>query len=154
MTVDTIRYYDKAGLLPFVKRDTAGRRQFTANDLHLMQTIMCLKNAGVSVADIATFVQLRLAGDQTLDERYALLTTHEQTLKTKISDLQETLAYLQFKKWYYETAVVAHTETIHFTPGTNAVQPDLAQKYAQYLEATKQFAELALFSEVVHLPIN
>lgn len=43
VTIDTIRYYDKSGLLPFVKRNSIGRREFTDNDLHLMRTIVCLK---------------------------------------------------------------------------------------------------------------
>lgn len=67
ITIDTIRYYDKAGLLPFVNRNEAGRREFTDNDVHLMRTIICLKNAGVSVADISIFIQMRLKGDGTLE---------------------------------------------------------------------------------------
>ena len=84
LSVETIRYYDKAGLMPFVKRDSAGRRQFTANDLHLMEMVMCLKNAGVPVAEIATFVDLRAQGDASLATRYHLLEEHEQNLKTKL----------------------------------------------------------------------
>lgn len=152
VTVDTLRYYDKSGLLPFVKRNAAGRRVFTDNDVHLMQTIMCLKNAGVPVNEIATFVQLRLQGDASLNERYQLLTDHEQNLQAKILDLQETLAYLQYKKWYYETAVAANTETIHFVPGTNEVKPELAREYQAHLKATGQTEELAMFTDVVDLP--
>lgn len=152
VSIDTLRYYDKSGLLPFVKRNAAGRREFTANDLHLMQTIMCLKNAGVPVNEIATFVQLRLRGDTSLDERYQLLIEHEKNLKTKILDLQETLAYLQYKKWYYETAVAAGTETIHFVPGTNEVDPELARQYQQHLMAIGDTTTLALFNEVVDVP--
>ncbi|MCO8300923.1 MerR family transcriptional regulator [Limosilactobacillus fermentum] len=55
ISIDTIRYYDKQGLLPFVSRTKNGRRSFTENDLHLMRTIICLKNAGVPVAEIAEF---------------------------------------------------------------------------------------------------
>ena len=72
ISIDTIRYYDKQGLLPFVSRTKNGRRSFTENDLHLMRTIICLKNAGVPVAEIAEFVALRLDGDQTLTTRYQL----------------------------------------------------------------------------------
>ncbi|MFC6181623.1 MerR family transcriptional regulator [Lactiplantibacillus daowaiensis] len=152
VTVDTLRYYDKAGLLPFVKRNAAGRREFTDNDLHLMRTIMCLKNAGVPVNEIATFVQLRLQGDTSLDERYQLLLAHEQNLKTKILDLQETLAYLQYKKWYYETAVAAGTEAIHFLPGSNEVDPQLARQYQAHLKEIGDLTTLALFNEVIELP--
>ncbi|MQS52066.1 MerR family transcriptional regulator [Companilactobacillus mishanensis] len=134
ITVDTIRYYDKENLIPFVKRDDAGRRKFTDNDMHLMEMIMCLKNAGVPVAEIATFVALRKNGDKSLDERYQLLQDHEKNLKSKISDLQDTLAYLQFKKWYYQTAVNAGTEKIHYEHESNEVHPHILDEYIKVLK--------------------
>ncbi|WP_076656369.1 MerR family transcriptional regulator [Lactiplantibacillus plantarum] len=148
VTIDTIRYYDKSGLLPFVKRNSIGRREFTDNDLHLMRTIVCLKNAGVSVADIATFIALRLEGDTTLNDRYQLLKTHEQELQQRITDLQDTMSYLKFKEWYYETATAAGHEDIHFVPGTNEVLPGLDQEYDAYLKATGQLVELSRFANV------
>ncbi|ANZ63560.1 MerR family transcriptional regulator [Secundilactobacillus paracollinoides] len=125
VSIDTLRYYDKSGLLPFVKRSANGRRQFTENYVHLMRTIICLKNAGVSVNDIGKFIHLRLMGDSTLNQRYHLLEDHEEDLQRQINDLQETLSYLKFKKWYYETAVDAGTESLHFVPDSNEVKPDL-----------------------------
>lgn len=148
ITIDTIRYYDKSGLLPFVKRNSIGRREFSANDLHLMRTIICLKNAGVPVADISKFIELRLVGDATLDQRYQLLKSHELDLQQQISDLQDTMSYLKFKEWYYETATAAGTEAIHFVPGTNEVDPELAQQYDQHLKQTDQLAELKRFDNV------
>lgn len=148
VSIDTLRYYDKQGILPFVQRDSAGRRQFTENDLHLMRTIICLKNAGVSVADISKFISLRLIGDATLEERTQLLAAHEQDLQKQINDLQETMSYLKFKKWYYDTAVAAGTEEIHFVPGSNEVKADIAEEYVGYLKKTKQFDEIAEFLNV------
>ena len=148
ITIDTIRYYDKSGLLPFVKRNSIGRREFSANDVHLMRTIICLKNAGVSVADISKFINLRLVGDSTLDDRYQLLKHHELDLQREISDLQDTMSYLKFKEWYYETATAAGTEEIHFIPGTNEVDPELAQQYAEHLKVQGQVAELQRFDNV------
>lgn len=148
VSIDTLRYYDKQGILPFVKRDGAGRRTFTENDLHLMRTIICLKNAGVSVADISKFISLRLVGDSTLVERASLLADHEKELRKQINDLQETMSYLKFKKWYYDTAVEAGTEEIHFVPGSNEVLPEIAEEYAEHLKATNQLDELAEFLNV------
>lgn len=62
ITIDTIRYYDKEGLLPFVKRDKGGRRVFTHDNIQLMRMIMDLKHAGVPVKEIAHFVSWRLDG--------------------------------------------------------------------------------------------
>lgn len=148
ISIDTIRYYDKQGILPFVKRNKAGRRMFTANDVHLMRTIICLKNAGVSVTDIAKFIEMRLIGDSTLDKRLALLKDHEQDLRTQISDLQDTLSYLKYKEWYYQTAVDAGTEEIHFVKGSNEVTPDLPNQYEQHLKESGQLAELQRFINV------
>lgn len=148
VSVDTLRYYDKSGLLPFVRRDQNGRRQFTDNDIHLMRTIVCLKNAGVSVNDIATFIELRIQGDATLTQRYQLLEDHERNLNRQINDLQETMSYLKFKKWYYETAVAAGTEIIHFVAGSNEVKLDLDQAYIQHLTATGQLEEVKRFLNV------
>lgn len=148
VSIDTIRYYDKAGLLPFVQRNSIGRRAFTDNDIHLMRTIVCLKNAGVPVAEIATFIALRLKGAATLTDRYQLLKKHEQDLQQQITDLQDTMSYLKFKEWYYQTATEAGHENIHFVPGTNEVRPELDQEYDQYLKTTGQLDELARFANV------
>ena len=148
ITIDTIRYYDKSGLLPFVKRNSIGRREFSANDLHLMRTIICLKNAGVSVADISKFIELRLVGDATLDQRAQLLKSHELDLQQQISDLQDTMSYLKFEEWYYETAMAAGTEANHFVPGSNQVDQELGQSYEQHLQQTVHFAELNRFDKV------
>ncbi|QMU08446.1 MerR family transcriptional regulator [Levilactobacillus suantsaii] len=148
VTIDTIRYYDKAGLLPFIQRNASGRRAFTENDIHLMRTIVCLKNAGVSVADISKFIAYRLEGDSTLTKRYRLLEDHRQALQQQIADLEDTMTYLKFKEWYYKTAVDAGTESIHFVPGTNEVVPDLAQEYSDHLTAENQLAEREHFANV------
>lgn len=148
ITVDTIRYYDKSGILPFVKKNEIGRREFTDNDVHLMRTIICLKNAGVSVADISKFIDYRLQGDSTLNERYQLLEKHRKDLQQQITDLQDTMSYLKFKEWYYQTAVEAGTEEIHFVPNTNEVIPDLADEYSNHLKETGQVDELQRFGNV------
>ena len=52
---DAVRYYDKEGLLPFAKRDKAGRREFTDDDLGYIEVIDCLKKSGIPIKDIAQF---------------------------------------------------------------------------------------------------
>ncbi|KIO94365.1 MerR family transcriptional regulator [Levilactobacillus brevis] len=133
LTVETIRYYDRAGLLPFVKRDSGGRRRFTPDNIQLMQMILDLKRAGVSVKEIAHFVSWRLDGDDSLDERYKFLDQHETVLEDEITKLEQSLAYLRFKKWYYKTATAAGTERIHLTSGTSQVSPQTYQEYERLL---------------------
>ncbi|MFC0277144.1 MerR family transcriptional regulator [Enterococcus devriesei] len=126
---DTLRYYDKAGLLPFVKKNSAGRREFTEDDLGYIEVIDCLKRSGIAVKEIAKFMDWCVAGDSTLPQRYAFMTEQEAALEQKIHELQAQLDFLRWKKWYYQTANEAGTETIFFKAGTRQVDAKWHQKY-------------------------
>ncbi len=142
LSVEAIRYYDREGLLPFVKRDAGGRRQFTEDNIQLMAMIMDLKRAGVPIKDIAYFVSWRLDGDDSLGERYDFLNEQEDVLVDQIKSLQRSLAYLRFKKWYYKTAKAAGTEKIHFKSGTNQVASATYAEYQHLLDSGHTAEEL------------
>lgn len=144
MNINTsaIRFYDKKGLLPFIERDEAGRRKFKQQDMNFLEVIDCLKKSGVPVKDIAHFVRLCMEGDGTLRERYDYLNNEEVNLEKKISDLNDKLAFLRFKKWYYKTSVEAGTEKIHFVPGENLVDPGAKVQYQAELEKTDNIHDL------------
>ncbi|MFC6261868.1 MerR family transcriptional regulator [Levilactobacillus fujinensis] len=127
----TLRYYDKEGLLPFVDRNEAGRRRFKDNDFNFLEVIVCLKEAGVPVKQIGSFIDLCMTGDTTLQARYDFLADHEQKLMAKMARLQHTLDFLRWKKWYYKTALRAGTESIHYLPGTNQVDPAVHATFEQ-----------------------
>lgn len=107
---DTLRYYDKAGLLPFVKKNQAGRRIFNEDDLGYIEVIDCLKRSGIPVKEIAKFMDWCVEGDKTLPQRYAFMVEQEAALERKIQDLQTQLDFLRWKKWYYQIANEAGTE--------------------------------------------
>lgn len=132
---DTLRYYDKAGLLPFVKKNQAGRREFTEDDLGYIEVIDCLKRSGIPVKEIAKFMYWCVEGDPTLPQRYTFMIEQEEALEKKISDLQAQLDFLRWKKWYYQTANEAGTEKIFFKEGTRQVDDKWHQKY---LESSKK----------------
>ncbi|WP_125545593.1 MerR family transcriptional regulator [Levilactobacillus lindianensis] len=127
----TLRYYDKEGLLPFVDRNSAGRRRFKDNDFNFLEVIVCLKEAGVPVKQIGNFIDLCMTGDTTLQDRYDFLNEHEAKLEAKMARLQHTLDFLRWKKWYYKTALQAGTESIHYLPGTNHVDPAVHVEFNQ-----------------------
>lgn len=131
VSVDTIRYYDKEGLMPFVDRDQAGRRVFKENDMNFIEVIQCMKQSGIPVKDIGTFIDWCMTGDSTLQQRYDFLDEHEQQLEREINELQANLNFLRWKKWYYQTALEAGTEAIHFIPGTHDVDPHEHERYQQ-----------------------
>lgn len=129
ITPDTLRYYDKEGLLPFVQRDGAGRRLFTENDLNYLEVIKCLRKSGVQVKEITAFIDWCMMGDASLLQRKTFIDEQEKELESKIQEMQQTLEFLQWKKWYYTTAYEAGTESIHFIEGTNKVNPKVREKY-------------------------
>lgn len=134
VSVDTIRYYDKAGLLPFTKRNAAGRRIFTDDDLGYIEVIDCLKKSAIPIKEIGQFIKWCMAGDQTLPARYEFMVEHERQLEAKIQLLETNLAFLRWKKWYYQQANLAGTEKIHFIPGTTQVDPKKHTEYQQFLK--------------------
>lgn len=135
---DTLRYYDKAGLLPFVKKNQAGRRVFTEEDLGYIEVIDCLKRSGIPVKEIAKFMDWCVEGDKTLPQRYAFMVEQEAALERKIQDLQAQLDFLRWKKWYYQIANEAETEKIFFKEGSRQVDKKWHQKY---IEITKPESE-------------
>lgn len=131
LTVQAIRYYDAEGLLPLLKRDSGGRRQFTEDDIRTLQMILDLRDAGVSIKDSATFEGWRLQGDGTLQARYDFLKQHEHELQSRIDSLNASMAHLHFKQWYYETALDAGTERIHLVDDTNEIAQSTFDQYDQ-----------------------
>ena len=108
----TLRYYDKEGLLPFVERSSSGIRMFKDTDFEWLQIIGCLKKTGMQLVDIKRFIEMAMAGDDTIDERLALIRKQKQSDNQQINELNSTLETLEFKEWYYETAKEAGTTEI------------------------------------------
>lgn len=109
----TLRYYDKEGLLPFIERKKSGTRAFSDNDLQLLGIIECLKKTGMPIKDIKTFIDWCIQGDETLTERYTMFLERKEIVMQQMRDLQDTLDTINYKCWYYETAVQAGSEAVH-----------------------------------------
>ena len=106
----TLRYYDQEGLLPFVSRSKGGIRMFSEADYSTLMVIDCLKKSGLSIKEIRSFMNLAQEGDSSLKERQAMFEKRREAVKEQIQELEHTLALLNYKCWYYETAVQAGTE--------------------------------------------
>ena len=106
----TIRYYDKEGLLPNIKRKN-GIRVFEDMDLRLMGLLTCLKNTGMPIKRIREYVELTSKGDDTLQERYEIIKAQRQFVLDQIEQLQYYLEELDFKDWYYNKALAAGSES-------------------------------------------
>ena len=105
----TIRYYDKEGLFPFVKR-VNGIRVFEDKGFPWLRMLNCLKNLNMPIKKIKEYVDLALKGDETLKERYQLILEQEENIKKQIKELNYYKKQIDFKKAYYEKAIEAGTE--------------------------------------------
>ncbi len=92
-----LRYYEKEGLLPHVKRTQGGIRHYTDKDLEWLGLICCLKNTGMSIKQIRDFVTLSLRGPETLQKRCEMLKTHQEDVAAKIAEMQRHLEIVTHK---------------------------------------------------------
>ena len=111
----TLRYYDKEGLLPFVERSGGGRRMFKEEDMEWLRLLGCLKKAGMPLKEIRAFLDLSRQGDGTIGQRLELIEKQRQSVLERQKQLEETLFTLDYKRWYYQTALEAGTCAVHDT---------------------------------------
>lgn len=102
LTTHTLRYYDEEGLLRHVKRAPNGRRIFTEKDVVMLNTIECLKKAGMSIHDIRQYIDWCDEGFDSVEKRYELFAKKEKEVLRQIADLQKVLATVRWKKNFYK----------------------------------------------------
>ena len=105
LTPHTLRYYESEGLLPFLERDKHGHRMFSEGDIEWIQFILCLRNTGMSIREMKSFVKLYKGGDKTIPDRMDILYEHKKLIEDQ---LEET-------KWYLRNInnKIAHYEAIN-----------------------------------------
>lgn len=109
LSISTLRFYDKVGLLRNVKRKN-GIRQFDDNDVEILLLIECLKNSGMQIKDIKIFLDWCAEGDATLSKRYEMFQKQRQKVLEEIKTLENSLSLIDFKCWYYFEAVKEGTD--------------------------------------------
>lgn len=123
----TLRYYDKEGLLPFVERSGSGIRIFGEQDLNTLSIIHCLKQSGLSIKEIKSFIDMVQKGDETIKQRLELFEKRRAMLEKQIEEMQKTLKILDYKCWYYQTAQKeGSTEAVDSMP-LNKMPKDMAE---------------------------
>ena len=108
LTAHTLRYYEKEGLISGVERSQGGFRQYTDEDLERLGLICCLKNTGMSIQEIARFVQLTNEGDHTLEERVELLRTHREQVLERMAEMQKYLDKVTWKLNFFTEKLRAY----------------------------------------------
>jgi DNA-binding transcriptional MerR regulator len=113
LTVYTLRYYDKEGLMPFVERTPSGTRVFKDSDIEALKIVECLKSTGMPIKEIKTFFEWCSEGDSTLKQRYEMFMERKAIVEAQMEELKKTMELIEHKCRYYNTAIVAGTEDIH-----------------------------------------
>lgn len=102
LTADTIRYYEKEGLIPTVPRDKNGIRDFDENSCGWIEFIKCMRSAGLEIETLKKYVTLFRQGTKTVKERKILLIEQREKLLKKQEDIKATLDRLNYKIEKYE----------------------------------------------------
>ena len=107
-SIDTLRYYEKIGLLSDIARNASGRRVFSEDDLAWLGMLRCLRGTGMPIAEMLRYTELARGGDETVRERLDLLQDHDRRVEEQIAKLKEQQEQIQWKIGIYH-------ETIHET---------------------------------------
>lgn len=102
---DTLRYYERCGIIPPVTRTAGGVRNYQDSDLGWVELSLCLRNAGVSVQAISKYVSLAVEGDGTIAERLDILRSERENLTEQKNQLCAALDRLDHKIALYERAL-------------------------------------------------
>ena len=104
LPVSTLRYYDREGLLPGMERQS-GIRKFGEQQIEALRVIECLKASGLEIREIRQFMAWCAEGSSTYPQRRQLFEARKAAVEEEMRRLEETLALVRFKCWYYDTAI-------------------------------------------------
>jgi DNA-binding transcriptional MerR regulator len=106
-SIDTLRYYEKIGLLGEIDRTVAGRRRFSDDDLAWLGMLRCLRETGMPIAEMLRFSELARSGTETFPERIALLEAHDQRVEEEIAKLRDQQRHIKEKIRFYRDATAS-----------------------------------------------
>ena len=106
LSADTLRYYERIGLIPEVNRTESGIRNYTEKDLGHLEFVICFRNAGVSIESLIEYMRLYKQGDSTLEARKQLLISQREIMQKRLDEIQSTFERLNFKIDNYEKLLI------------------------------------------------
>jgi MerR family transcriptional regulator, aldehyde-responsive regulator len=109
---DTLRYYERIGLIPPVNRNESGIRDYNELDLRRVEFIKCMRSAGLPIEVLIEYVGLVQQGDGTIEARKEILLEQREQLVTRMKEMQKTLDILNHKIEVYENAVLVKEKKI------------------------------------------
>ncbi|MGI5915127.1 MAG: MerR family transcriptional regulator [Anaerolineae bacterium] len=106
LSPDTLRYYERIGLIPRVNRNASGIRDYTERDCRWVEFVKCMRNAGLPIEALIEYVTLFRQGDETIKARIELLTEQRDQLAARIEEMKKTLERLTHKIDRYDRVIV------------------------------------------------
>jgi DNA-binding transcriptional MerR regulator len=105
ITPDTLRYYERVGVIPEVNRTKGGIRDYTEEDIKWVENAVCMRSAGVPVEMLIEYVKLFQEGDGTIKARRDLLVEARVEVQAQLDKYQSTMDRLNYKISRYEEAI-------------------------------------------------
>ena len=109
---DTLRYYERIGLLPPVHRSSGGIRDYRELDIKRVEFIMCMRSAGLPIETLIKYFKLVQQGDGTIEDRKEILKEQREQLVTRMKEMQRTLELLDYKINVYENKLLRKEQEI------------------------------------------
>lgn len=105
LSPDTLRWYEREGLLPRVERDASQRRRYSPRTVRLLETLVRLRRTGMPVREMREFTRLAAEGAATHSQRLALLAAHRERVVARLAELTDDLAALDEKTEHYKLLI-------------------------------------------------
>ena len=112
LSADTLRYYERVGLIPTVNRNEGGIRDYSELDLRRVDFIKCMRSAGLPIEVLIEYVALVQQGDKSIEARKEILVEQRKLLVDRMNEMQKTLDILDHKIEVYEKAVLKKEKQI------------------------------------------
>ncbi len=109
LSADTLRYYERVGIIPPVPRTAGGIRDYDEASCGWIELMKCMRAAGVQIEALVKYVALYQRGDETLADRKALLVSQREQLAGRMAEMQASLERLDGKIWLYEQLIGGET---------------------------------------------
>lgn len=109
MTYENLKFYCKEGLVPNVKRDSRNYRVFDDHDIKWIQSLGCLRNCGLTIAEMKEYLSLCLQGESSIPVRKEILSRKKEALLTSMQQLQEAVDYIDWKQGFYDDVLSGKT---------------------------------------------
>jgi DNA-binding transcriptional MerR regulator len=102
ITSDTLRYYERVGLIRPIKKNSSGIRNYDKRDLQRIEFVKCMRSADLPIEVLLKYIKLYEVGDETVGERRNLLDEQRKIVKQKIVEMQNALDKLNIKIEMYD----------------------------------------------------